>query len=68
MDPIKKNSFDYQKPTDESAKKIEDLRAAYKVLAAQLGTLNFSRELALAMTKLEESAMWATKSVVFNEQ
>lgn len=63
-----KNPFDYQKPSEENIIKIEAVREAYKVLYAHLKTLQASRELSCALTKLEESAMWATKSLVFNEQ
>jgi len=63
-----KSPFDYQKPSPENVERIEAVRAAYKVLHAHLKTLAPSRELSIAVTKLEESAMWATKSLVFNEQ
>lgn len=63
-----KNPFDYQKPGEGNVQKIEALREAYKVLHRHLLSLKSSRELSLAITKLEESAMWATKSLVFNEQ
>lgn len=66
--PETKNPFDYQKPSEENIKKIEAVREAYKVLHAHLLTLAPSREISLAITNLEQSAMWATKSLVFNEQ
>ncbi len=63
---VVKNPFDYQKPSDEGIKTIEAIRSAYKVVYAHLQTLPITREMAVAKTKLEESAMWATKSIVFN--
>lgn len=63
-----KNPFDYQKPSDENVLRIEAVREAYKVLYAHLQTIGESREKSIALTKLEESAMWATKHLVFNEQ
>lgn len=63
-----KNPFDYQKPSEENIKKIEEVRTAYKATLAHLKTLNQTREMNIAIQKLEESAMWATKSLVFNEQ
>ena len=63
-----KNPFDYQKPSEENAIKIEALRQAYKALHRQLLDLKPSRFMSLAITNLEQSAMWAIKSIVFEEQ
>lgn len=63
-----KNPFDYQKPSDENIKKIESVREAYKALYAVLKGLKPTREVSLAITNLEQSANWAIKSLVFNEQ
>ncbi len=63
----KANPFDYQKPTDANIPVIEATREAFKTLHAHLLTLPFSRERATAITKLEESAMWAIKGVVFSQ-
>lgn len=53
---------------DDNVKKIEAIRAGAKIF---LGTLNEncvdSRELSLALTHLEEVAMWAIASVVRNQ-
>lgn len=63
-----KNTFDYQKPTDAALPVITATREAYKVLYAYLYALPESRGRSLAMTKLEESGMWAIKGIVFDEK
>lgn len=64
------NPFEYHKPNDEEIGRIEAVRMAYLTLMeaviANTKPGNISgRYQALAMTALEESAMWATKSIVF---
>lgn len=61
-------TFAYHKPSEESLAKITALREAYSTLHDALqanGTK--SRELSVAVTELETSAMWAIKSVVCND-
>jgi hypothetical protein len=58
--------FDYQPPTEEQQKKIEEVRAACKVLYDILQALPTSREKSVAITKLEEFSMWTNKGIVFN--
>jgi hypothetical protein len=65
MESAEKNPFDYQKPTDANVPVIEATREAYKVLYAHLLTLPHSRQRSVAITKLEESAHWAIKGIVF---
>jgi hypothetical protein len=60
--------FDYRKPSEANVVRIEELREAYKTLYAALKDLRPSRELSVAITKLEESSHWAVKSLVLNEQ
>lgn len=56
------------KPSDDAIEIIESLRETHKTTAAiVLGLAPFGRERALAITKLEESLMWAVKAVVLNE-
>ena len=62
------NPFKYMKPSDANIVKIEAIRDAYTVLWELLLTMDRSREMSTAITHLETSAMWATKSLVFNEQ
>lgn len=63
-----KSPFDYQKPSEENVKKIEVLRESYKKLHAELLELGAGREIAIAITNLEQSAQWAIKHLVFNAQ
>ena len=62
------NAFTYHPPTGNQAERYEELRERGKHLARLM--LNFcppSRELSLALTKLEESIMWANASIARNE-
>lgn len=61
-----KNTFDYQQPSAAAIPVITATREAYKVVYAHLLTLPESRGRSLAMTKLEESAMWMIKGIVFD--
>jgi hypothetical protein len=62
------NPFDYMKPTEANMPVVEATREAFKVLHAHLLTLPMCRENSVAITKLEECAMWAVKGVVFNQE
>lgn len=56
------------KPNENQIKKIEDIRNYYKkVVDGLYQHCNNSRELSIAITKLEESLMWAVKSIVLEE-
>lgn len=56
------------KPSDEKIVRIEDVRNAYKTVADCLNvTCKDSRELSLAITNLEQSLMWAVKSIILND-
>ena len=61
-----KNPFEYQKASPEQSAKIQKVMAAAKAFYEVLQTLPPARETSLAITKLEEAAMWANKSVAFN--
>lgn len=61
-----KNPFEYQKATSEQTEKLQASMDVYKVLYEFLQSLPESRQRNVAITKLEESAMWANKSIVFN--
>jgi hypothetical protein len=62
------NNFRYHAPKDGQQVKYEDLRGIGKQLAYLInGLCPDSREKALAMTKLEESVMWANASIARNE-
>ena len=61
-----KNPFEYQKPSEQAVAKITEVREKCKELHTLLLTLPDSREMSLAITKLEEVSMWANKSIAFN--
>lgn len=68
-----KNPFEYHKPTEEQIPRIETLRKAYFILWNAIENLTepgsiSGRYVSLARTALEESAMWATKSIVFEPE
>jgi hypothetical protein len=64
------NPFEYHKPATDEIGRIEKIRAVYFEALQQITALTrpgsvSGRYAALAKTAMEESAMWATKSVVF---
>ncbi len=61
-------AFAYHKPSGIGLAKITELREGYSALKQLIQTVGTpSRELAVALTELETSAMWAIKSVVSND-
>ena len=61
-------TFAYHRPSDEGARKCKELREAYGALLEKLTEFcPGSRELSVAITNLETSAMWAVKSIVLND-
>lgn len=62
------NNFTYHKPKDGQVEKYGSIRDMAKQLALAMNDLcPDSREKSLAMTKLEESVMWANASIARNE-
>jgi hypothetical protein len=62
------NNFSYHKPTGDQQERYTALRSKAKELAYLIEELTpHSREKSLAMTKLEESVMWANASIARNE-
>lgn len=60
-----RSEFDYHQPSPEQLVRLTVIRGAYSALAGVLEQCTEpSRYRSLAMTALEESAMWANKSVV----
>lgn len=58
-------SLSHQVPSSDGVKRIEFLREVAKSFAEAIETHTpVCRERSLAITKLEESLMWAVKSVV----
>ncbi len=65
--PIDK-PYAYHKPSEDGLRKITDLREAYSMISKVIQVVcPNSREKSIAITELETSAMWAIKSVVFND-
>lgn len=61
------NNFMYHSPKDGQTEKYEEIRAKGKELAYLIDSVcPNSREKSLAMTKLEESVMWANASIARN--
>lgn len=62
------NNFKYHPPKANQPMKYQGLRDTAKELAKMIDLLcPASREKSLAMTKLEESVMWANASIARNE-
>ena len=65
--PIDK-PFAYHKPTKDGHAKIHAIREAFSEVKKVIETnCPPSRQLSVAITELETSAMWAIKAVVFND-
>jgi hypothetical protein len=61
--------FTYHKPFGDQPQRYEALRAKAKELAALIITsCPASREMSLALTKLEECSMWANAAIARNEK
>lgn len=62
------NNFSYHAPKEGQNAKYEAIRNSAKAQALLIDELcPNSREKSLAMTKLEESAMWANAAIARNE-
>lgn len=61
-------TFEYVKPTDEQKALMQVFRTMYQVLydQADIAIDKPSRAKSLALTKLEESAMWINKAITEN--
>lgn len=67
MNPQIENNFKYHAPKEGQPAKYEALREKAKELAYMIDEeCPNSREKSLAMTKLEESVMWANASIARN--
>lgn len=58
-----KSRFDYTEFSNHAQMWNEDMTATAKNLESQIEKLPAGREKALALTKLEESVMWARKAL-----
>ena len=62
------NNFSYHKPQADQLARYEFIRAGGAYLAAALcERCPQSRELSLALTKIEEAVMWANAAIARNE-
>lgn len=62
------NSFTHHPPKGNQVQRYEDLRRMAKEFAHLINdACPDSREKALALTNLEQSVMWANKSIACNE-
>lgn len=61
-------AYAYHKPSESGLERITDLRVGFSHLRRVVELLcENSRERSIALSRLEEAAMWAIKSVVFND-
>jgi len=63
-----KKTYNYHKPSEQGLKKITTIRKAFTELDNLVQELAPStRERSVALTNLEQAAMWAIKAVVVND-
>jgi hypothetical protein len=60
-------TLQYVQPTDEQKETMQLFRDKYEALYKEVSALEKTRGLSLALTKLEESAMWLNKSITKND-
>jgi hypothetical protein len=59
--------FNFIKSNEASVEKIQEIREKCGTLGDFLETLPDCREKSLALTNLEQAAMWANRAVVVNQ-
>lgn len=68
INPVLDNSYSYHAPKGDQTERYEALRGKAKELAHMIDELcPSSREKSLAQTNLEQTVMWANKSIACNE-
>lgn len=60
-------TLQYVQPTEEQKATMQQFRDKYEALYTEVKSLPSTRGLSLALTKLEESAMWLNKSLTNND-
>jgi len=60
-------TLQYVQPSEEQKVLMQEFRDKYEALLNDVSKLERSRGLSLAITKLEESAMWLNKSITKND-
>lgn len=63
----KPSTLQYVQPTEEQKVVMQAYRDKYEALLTDVRILPMSRGLSLAITKLEESAMWINKAITNND-
>lgn len=58
------SKFSYHAPGETARSKMAELRAQLQALYETISGMPPSRELSLAVTNLEQAAMWANKAAV----
>lgn len=67
-EPDVRKKYLYHKPSSDAQDKVSKLRKTFSAMEDLIESLALnSRERAMAITCLEESAMWAVKAVVSND-
>ena len=61
------STLQYVQPTEDQKIVMQQFRDKYEALFNQLKELPSSRGMSLALTKLEESAMWLNKALTKND-
>jgi hypothetical protein len=60
-------TLQYVQPTEEQKAVMQQFRDKYEALFVEVTALPKSRGTSLALTKLEESAMWLNKALTLND-
>jgi len=60
-------TLQYFAPTEEQKVLMQSFRDKYEALYQEVSALERSRGTSLALTKLEESAMWLNKAITKND-
>ena len=65
MDRFRK---EYRPLKESNSKLIKDIKEAAERMAELMALAKGNREMSLAFTKLEEASMWASKSIVIEDE
>ena len=60
-------TLQYVEPTEEQKEVMQEFRDKYEALYKEIQVLTPSRGLSLALTHLEQSAMWLNKAITKND-
>ena len=68
MQQLPKSTYKYVEPNESQKEVMEEMRDAFKVLHELIQRkIPQSRGRSIAITKLEESAMWVNKAITNND-